>query len=152
VIGLRQARAYCKLSKKMFKPKPNNSVYLFGEDRRRLLGSIPIRIPTSLNAFIEVTADVVSADIPFLLGLDTLRKFGIDVCLSTNQLRCIDQQRNVSTEEKHGHLYIRESNLASVLYTKSELVKLHRTFFHPSTNKLYNLLKRSKPTEVHEDT
>jgi hypothetical protein len=118
----------------MFKPKPNNNVYLLGEDRRRSLGSIPIRIPTSLNAFIEVTADVVSADIPFLLGLDTLRKFGINVCLSTNQLRCIDQQWNVSTEQKHGHLYIRESNLASVLYTKSELVKLHREFFHPSTN------------------
>jgi hypothetical protein len=97
-------------------------------------------------------ADVVTANIPFLLGLDALRKFGIDVCLSTNQLKCNNQSWNVNTEQKHGHLYIQRSNLVSILYTKAELIKLHRAFFLPPTNKLYNLLRRSKPTEVHEET
>jgi hypothetical protein len=124
VIGLKQAQAYCKLAKRPFRTIPNDNVYLFGEDRRLSMGSIPIRIPTSCRAFIEVIADVVTADIPFLLGLDPLRKFGIDVCLSTDQLKFTDQKWNVNTEQRHGHLYISESNLVSVLYTKSELIKL----------------------------
>jgi hypothetical protein len=95
------------------------------------MGSTPIRIPTSCNAFIEVIADVVTAFIPFLLGLDTLRKFGINVCLSTDQLKCTNHKWNVNTEQRHGHLYISESNLLSVLHTKSELIKLQRAFFHP---------------------
>jgi hypothetical protein len=79
VIGLKQARAYCRMMKRPLKPYPNSNVYVFGEDRRKSLGSISIRIPTSQNAFIEVLADVVTANVPFLLGLDLLRKFGLDV-------------------------------------------------------------------------
>jgi hypothetical protein len=91
VIGLKQARAYCRMMKRPFKPYPNGNVYIFGEDRRKSLGSISIRIPTSRNAFIEVVADVVTANVSFLLGLDTIRKFGLDVCISTNRLRCLGQ-------------------------------------------------------------
>jgi hypothetical protein len=67
------------MMKRPFKSYPNSNVYIFGEDRRKSLGSISIRIPTSQNAFIEVVTDVVIANVPFLLGLDTLCKFGLDV-------------------------------------------------------------------------
>jgi hypothetical protein len=94
----------------------------------------------------------VTTDIPFLLGLDTLNKFHIDVCISENKLQCLSQDWNMHTEQKFGHLYIKNSNEVAILYTKRELVKLHRAFFHPSTTKLFNLLKRAKPLDVHEDT
>jgi hypothetical protein len=152
VIGLKQARAYCRMMKRPLKRYPNGNVYIFGEDRRKSLGSISIRIPTSRNAFIEVVAYVVTANVPFILDLDTLQKFGLDVCISTNRLRCLGQDWDIETEKKRGHLYIKDPTTTSILYTRSELVKLHRAFFHPSTDKLYSLLKRSKPTEVHEDT
>jgi hypothetical protein len=77
VIGLQQAKAYCKTCKRLFRPKPNNLVYIFCEDRRNSLVAIPIRIPTSNNAFIEVMADVVTANITFLLGLDTYVSSGL---------------------------------------------------------------------------
>jgi hypothetical protein len=35
VIDLKQAKAYCRTFKRPFRPKPNNNVYLFGEDRRK---------------------------------------------------------------------------------------------------------------------
>jgi hypothetical protein len=99
-----------------------------------------------------VVEDVVTADVPFLICLDTLRKFGLDVCISTNRLKCLDQDWEIETEKKRGHLYIKDPATASILYTRRLIVKLRRDFFHPSTDKLYILLKRSKPTEVHEDT
>jgi hypothetical protein len=152
VIGLKQAKTCCRMMKRPLKPYPNGNVYIFGEDRRKSLCSISIRIPTSRNAFIEVVADVVTANVQFLLGLDTLRKFGLDVCISANRLKCLGQDWDIETEKKRGHLYIKDPTTASILYTRSELVKLHLVFFHPSIDKLYSLLKRSKPTEVHEDT
>jgi hypothetical protein len=38
-----------------------------------------------------------------------------------------------------------------VLFTKTELIKMHRAFFHPSTEKLMNLLKRADPLKVNEE-
>jgi hypothetical protein len=61
------------MMKKQFKSYPNGNVYIFREDRRKSLGSTGIHIPTSRNAVIEVVTDVVTANLPFLLGLDTLR-------------------------------------------------------------------------------
>jgi hypothetical protein len=48
VIGLQQAKAYCRTFKRSLRPKPNSNVYLFGKDRRKSLVAIPIRIPTYL--------------------------------------------------------------------------------------------------------
>jgi hypothetical protein len=39
-----------------------------------------------------------------------------------------------------------------MLFTKSELQRLHLRFFHPSVHKLYNLIRRAKPLEGTSDT
>ena len=38
------------------------------------------------------------------------------------------------------------------LFTEHDLLKLHRSFGHPTVSALYNILKRSKPDEVSEKT
>lgn len=38
------------------------------------------------------------------------------------------------------------------MYTRNELIKLHRKFSHPAIDKLLNLLKLAKPWEVDEKT
>lgn len=38
------------------------------------------------------------------------------------------------------------------MYTRTELKKLHKQFWHPSAGKMYNLIKRVKPESVNEDT
>ncbi len=45
---------------------------------------------------------------------------------------------------KRGHLYL-ELQSSTVLFTRSELVKLHRRFAHPRTEKLINILRRASP-------
>lgn len=46
--------------------------------------------------------------------------------------------------KKYGHAYIEWAN--EILYTEKELRKKHRHFFHPTTDKMYAVLKRADPT------
>ena len=39
---------------------------------------------------------------------------------------------------KRGHVYLEWTKKDTILFTKNELVKLHRNFSHPSSDKLYN--------------
>lgn len=50
---------------------------------------------------------------------------------------------------KFWEMYL-EWDVASILFNKAELTKLHRQFKHPSVENLMNLLKRSKIKDVDE--
>jgi hypothetical protein len=50
------------------------------------------------------------------------------------------------------HVYLEWSARDRILYTKSELQKLHRNFSHPSTQNLLALLKRAKADELDATT
>jgi len=52
---------------------------------------------------------------------------------------------------KKGHLYVEWSS-SQVLFTKSELIKLHDRFSHPAVDSLMNLLKRASPENVSPET
>ena len=41
---------------------------------------------------------------------------------------------------------------AEVLFTKSELARLHLHFYHPTAQKLYNLLRRARPSDTPPET
>ena len=40
----------------------------------------------------------------------------------------------------------------SVNFTRAQLEKLHKNFFHPSVEKLFNLIKRARPDEATQET
>lgn len=50
------------------------------------------------------------------------------------------------------HLYTSIDNSADMHFTKVQLGCLHRQFFHPSTQKLFNFIKRARPEEVTTET
>ncbi len=52
---------------------------------------------------------------------------------------------------KHGHLYL-TWNSESISFTKSEIIKLHRHYQHPTSEKLYEVMKRALPDQVDEAT
>ncbi len=52
---------------------------------------------------------------------------------------------------KHGHLHA-TWNSKPILFTKSEIIKLHRHFRHPSSGKLHETMKRTGPNQVDEAT
>lgn len=52
---------------------------------------------------------------------------------------------------KFGHMYL-ERTSRGMIFTKNELIKLHRHFRHPSYGKVWELIKRARPHQADENT
>ncbi len=52
---------------------------------------------------------------------------------------------------KHRHLYL-TWNSNSILFTKSEIMKLHRSFKHATSEELYEVMKCARPNQVDQAT
>lgn len=118
-----------------------------------------LRVPLSQGHFIEVQVAVVQLDIPFLIGLEALVHYGLNLDFYRMRLRY--QESNISVPisifDKHAYIHARPypqvgADEAMILYNRQELRKLHMQFFHPRPTQLYNLIKRAKPREVDSDT
>lgn len=125
-------------------------MFQFGVGRQRIKGTITIRIPIA-DHFLAVTLDVVPANLPLLIGLDVIDRYKVSVDAARNQLSSVDGSWCVPLQRKNGHLYYLWT-VANVLYTRAELVKLHKHLFHPTTGKLYNLIERASPLDCTPST
>jgi hypothetical protein len=63
-------------------------VFVFGVDKRNSLGFLHMRLPTPNGIFIMLEVDVVPTNVPMLLGLDVLDKFGLCADTVHNVLHC----------------------------------------------------------------
>lgn len=151
VVGERQAKAYCREMGIKYKPRRSAYSFMFGDGLHASLGTVEFRIPTPDGAFIALQVDVVSADVPLLLGIDVLDREQLVTDNVDNVLRSRRYGWEMPIIRRNGHLYV-VWNYSQVVYTRSELKKLHLHFFHPSARKLYNLLKRADPSSVSSDT
>ena len=127
-------------------------MYKFGINRQKSLGSIVIRIPTPDTSMMIIKTDVVNADVPFLLGLDNLDKFGLYLDTVKNKLVCPRLDWSMELIRKLGHVYLEWKSSDTILFTRSELTKLHRNFYHPGVDKLMQLIKQARPSEFNEET
>ena len=106
VVGLKQAKSYCKKIGCKLKLWPSRTEFRFGDGSFKSLGALPIRIPTPECSFIEQKIDVVKADIPLLLGLDFLDSSGLIVDNVNNQLENKIFGYKMPIVRKFGHLYL----------------------------------------------
>ena len=134
-----------------FRPRRSVHSFRFGSDVQMSLGTIPIRIPTGHDTFLKLFVDVVPIDVPFLLGLDVLKREQIYPNTVDNKLVCKSQNWEVDLRLKFGHMYYDWSQ-TPIMFTRKELVRFHKHFFHPSSSKLFDLIKRAKPDEAHAET
>ena len=150
-IGIKQARALTSKQGIKLKLTPSPFVFKFGDVKHHSLGKMNIRIPTPNTGFLEIQADVVSADVPLLIGIDTLDKFKLVADNVRNILECRTQQWSLPITRLHGHMYI-TWDPCTVLFTRNELKRIHKHMWHPSASKLYNILKRTHPKDTTCDT
>lgn len=134
-----------------WKPKRSNCAFRFGDGTHNSLGLITIRIPTPDRGYIHLDVDVVRPDVPLLIGLDILDRDSLVPDNVENVLESRIQGWRMPITRKHGHMYL-EWIYSEILFTRSELKKLHRHFHHPSSGKLMALLKRSKLKDVDSKT
>ena len=121
------------------------------------LGTIQASLPLDEEAE-SFEVDVIAIDIPFLFGLDLMERLKASPNVSTLQLEVrkgsSGKIKSHPLTRKFGHLYLETNNalVSETLFTDMELKKMHLHFYHPSTEKLYNVLKRAKPEDVTPET
>jgi hypothetical protein len=105
VIGLPQAKAYCRFIGTKFKLKENRNVYQFGVIKQESLGSLKVILPTP-EPLINLEIDVVQADVPLLIGLDVLYENGMTADTLNNFLKCPGRGWKIPLVRKLGHVYL----------------------------------------------
>lgn len=145
--------------------RPSGNSFRFADAVYKSLGkiSIPLHTPAGIPN-IPVEVDIVEADIPALLGLDVLDEESLTPCTVSNRLiKRMPIKRADETiymdlwytpmQRSHSkHLYVPLRFPTSSYFTKAQLSKLHRQFFHPSSSKLFNLIKRVSPNDATPET
>ncbi|CDF34787.1 unnamed protein product [Chondrus crispus] len=112
---------------------------------------IKVRMRIKRGCYLPFWVDVVDADVPLLFGLDLLDRHKLVADNTDNVLVSKIGGWQVPIVRAHGHMFVRW-DLHEVMYTRTELERLHLHFFHPSVQKLLNLLKRGTPDRVKNDT
>lgn len=83
----------------------------------------------------------------FLIGLDALDRFGLYDTNVQEMLVHDSSQCKLPLKRDKGHLYYTYGE-EEVVFTVSELKKVHQGFYHPSAEKLYNLIRLADPPDV----
>ena len=124
---------------------------------------LPLATPLG-KPTIFVQLYLVNADIPALLGMDVLDRESLMADTVGNRLTkrsfvqdnwsyfYFDEWHMPLYRSKSGHVYVEMNCSTIVMFTRSQLGKLHKQFFHPSLEKLFNLLKRARPEETTPET
>jgi hypothetical protein len=105
--------------------------------------------PTSAQP-LSLVVDLVDMDIPLLIGKSTLADY--DLCIDAKRRKVISPLGTIDLVDD-GHLTIPlcHNPAYESFYTRSQIRSMHRHYLHPSTTKLYEILKRANPN-ISSDT
>jgi hypothetical protein len=143
-IEWKQATIYCFFSSSEMKVLPRNRLFKFGDQTIRSMGKLNLNLPVP-NGVLDLYVDEVKPDIPLLVGFDLMDNHRIQFLNVSNELEHIDLSGSswrMPVSRKCGHGFL-ECEVHSVRYNKSQLLRLHKNLYHPSTEKIINLLKRA---------
>ena len=104
---------------------------------------IDVRLPIPGDSYIQITVDIVRANIPLLIGLDALDEYQLYVNNIQNLLIHDRIGWIVPLQRLDGHMFYAWGN--EIFFILPELRKMHKGFYHPSAEKLLNLIKRAEP-------
>ena len=110
------------------------------------LGAVSIRLPIAEDYFVPLFVNVIAWNVPFLLGLDIMDRYRMYVNKVTNHLVCVNEGVAVPVVRKYGRIYLDRGS--DVLYTLSELQRIHKHFYHAKPVRLYALMRRYKVKEA----
>ena len=166
VVGMKELHHIFAETHLTSRQRKSNHSFRFGNSVHQSLGiiTLPLKTPDMMKDIL-VDLDIVSADIPALLGLDAMDRESLTPCTVSNTLikkaKLMGNDGKPRFKElwsvplqraKSGHLYAQIASPIETDFTKKELQKFHMQYFHPSPTKLYNLLKRVRPEDVNADT
>ncbi len=157
IIGVGQAEAYCKASGSLPSKQSQPRLFRFGDGTFPSLGTLRIGLPTS-RGLLTFDVDIVSADVPLLLGLDVLDGNRLQVLSVSNRLQHVPECRrdlgwSIPLVRKYGHAYlVWNPRPISVNFSRAQLEKVHNNLYHASAGKTLELLKRASSEAFPDST
>lgn len=106
VIGLYQAKAYFGYNNIPLKPLKSSCRFRFGPNQHKSVRSIPVQIPIRDEKMIIHRLDIVSLNISFLIGLDTLTKYQMYVDTLHDKLCLPNLIAETLLTKKNWHIYL----------------------------------------------
>lgn len=91
---------------------------------------------------------VIHLRVPFLIGLDVLRKLKVILEFGTGHMRDTKGTWHLAFTYLRSHASIQVPSISSVFWTREELYKLHLHFCHPSSVKFYKLQRKTRPAQT----
>ena len=143
IASIEQYRAYCSYTGKKPQIRESSSRITFGKGSSCSSGIAKCTIPFgtfTIDFEVQILAD---ADIPILLSLADMDRMMLKYDNIQDILEHIPSGEKVSVHRKYGHPFYKWCNMTISLFTEQELRRLHKRFGHPSSEKLFNLLKRA---------
>ena len=122
-----------------------------------------LKTPPGFHSIV-VCSDVVTVDVPPLLRLDVLDSESLVADTVINRLvhrtyipgnaqqHYVMNDWSVPLKRIDDHVYVEMSHPSSVNFTRAQLEKIHKNFFHPTVDKLFNLIKRAQHDEATPET
>ena len=150
VCGITAAKKLCSRISVNFRLYLSGKTFKFADQLCKSLGTILIPLYTPIGIR-SLHVEVVNTNIPLLLGLDFMDEMKVTANTLTNRLESKDGW-SLPLIRHDGHIYLEWEQLQTTMFSTIELRKLHRQFFHPSADKLYNLIKRARPDQANEET
>ncbi len=129
---------YARLTGHTHLIRPSSSSFKFGDVCHSSRGIVSIDLPTPDGQSVHFNADVIGANIPLLLGLNTLDDQNL--LANTRENALVHEDWSIPLVRDQGHIWLKWPE--EIFYTRSQLLKLHRHHKHPSAGKLFSLLKR----------
>lgn len=106
VIGYSNRKRTVSSQNKNLKNTTSNSTYRFGNDYQQSVRSLNICISLSENIFKAEMVDVLHAEIPFVIGLDTMDKYKMTVDNVQNTICFHKLQLETPLVRKKGLIYL----------------------------------------------
>lgn len=132
-------------------PKKSASSFRFGATNYQIMGSFHARIPKPNGTHMNIKTNIFPINVPFLIGLDIFMEHCLQLDFETHQLKCRKEKWKITLQILSGHVCIKSWQEEICNFTRKELWKLHYHLMHPSSGKLFSLLKKAYPDQVNSD-
>lgn len=106
VVWSNQARTYANFTQTSWNPSPSTVQFRFGDTVVPGEGILYVHLPTPGDHLLVLDCHVVKVDVPFLLELDALRRFGLTVDFWQNQLSSSDPWWSIPLCYQTGHAFL----------------------------------------------
>lgn len=110
------------------------------------MGRIKICIPISDFCFLAFYVDVVEVHVPLLLCMDLMKENRLIMDISDHQVNLKTDGCSLPLAEKNVHAYFQWAS--KVIYTTTELRKIHPHLYQTHPGKLFAVMKRTDPDSV----